>query len=162
MLPTRPMVKAFVVAFSVAALATELGPTPTPTPTAVKIAVRRTVIPTAVSHPKNAEPSFIPPNSSFSRSITRSESVRLSRSGASLPRVAGPIPSTAAALIASGGVLCSDTFAPMVSCGGGSNLRAVSGPRAVGNASPIGVGCDYQAGCSAGVRRDIRVSPARA
>ncbi|BBE23964.1 hypothetical protein MN0502_28470 [Arthrobacter sp. MN05-02] len=62
-----PILWAFSCAWFAASDAVPVVAAPMPTPIAVARALRMTVRPIAVSHPKNADPHLMPPNRSFSR-----------------------------------------------------------------------------------------------
>ena len=68
--PTSPTVCAAPVLFADAWVASSMVvsvATPNATPAAANSAISSTAIPVAVSHPKNADPTLIPPNRSFCR-----------------------------------------------------------------------------------------------
>jgi hypothetical protein len=76
MMPTRPTVPPFEAAWFTASLTSVLVARPTAVPAAATRAVRSTAMPVAVSQPKNAEPTLMPPNCSFSRATAVCRSVR--------------------------------------------------------------------------------------
>src|SRR5829696_2999880 len=68
--PTRPTVAGSLVTSDAASSGVVPVARPTAVPAAATSAVRRMAVPVAVSHPKKAEPTLIPPYCSFSRPTT--------------------------------------------------------------------------------------------